>query len=444
MLLQTLISIVALFLSLVLLVMGNGMLGTVVALRMEVEGYLAGMAGVILAFFSVGFVLGTLYGIHVIQRVGHIRAFAVFGAVAGVVALIHSIHISVIGWALLRLVLGFCIAGLMLVTESWANTRATAENRGKLLATYMVLFYLAASVGQFLIAFGNPASHHLFIVSAILIVVSLVPLSLTRSPAPELEAGERLGIKKLWKRSELGVGGALFSAVVLSAFAAVGPIFAVRSGLDIGQVAAFMGLAILAAMFLQWPIGLLSDYVPRRVVILVVVGCSIIAGLIAAFFGDRSMLWLYLSVSLFHGLVACIYPLCLALTHDMLPNNQIIPASATMLYSYGLGSVVGPILGGLSITLFGPAGLFFMVAAMLTLLLMLGIHSSVKERDPAVEEQVHCVAVAPVSTSVILELDPRSEEFQESSDVQIDASLVESEAFAASASQTVDPPPHQP
>lgn len=430
MLLQTLLSIVALFLSLILLVMGNNLLGTVIALRMELEGYRAGIAGTVLAFFSIGFVLGSLLGIHVIRRVGHIRAFAVFGAVAGAAALLHSIHISVIGWGGLRLVLGFCIAGLMLITESWANTRATTETRGKLLATYMVLFYLAASLGQFLIGWGDPATHHLFIVAAILIVVSLIPLSLTRSPAPELEAGERLGILELWRKSALGVAGALFSAIALSAFAAIGPIFAVRSGLDVGQVAAFMGLAILAAMLLQWPIGLLSDYVPRRILILVVIGGSIAAGLVAAWLGDQSILWLYLSVSLFYGLVACIYPLCLALTHDMLVHHQIVPASATMLFSAGLGSVIGPILGGFSVTWLGPPGLFFLTAAALSLLLLLGIYSSLRERDPAVEEQTHCVGVAPVTTTVILELDPRQEDFEAYQDSEPDPLAAETAADA--------------
>lgn len=413
MVVRVVISIISLFLSLMLLVLGNGMLGTVVALRLEIEGFATGTAGLILALFSVGFVLGSIYAIRIVRRVGHIRAFAVFGAIAAAAALIHPLHISIAGWMALRLVLGFCIAGLTLVVESWINARATGETRGKLLATYMVLFYLAASSGQFLIALGDPALHHLFVFAVILICCSLVPVSLTRTPAPELEEGTRMKVRELWRASEMGVAGAFLSGIAMSAFSAVGPIYALQMGLAIEQVAAFMGIAILTAMFLQWPIGFLSDFLNRRVVLVIIAAAAMGTSVLTAIVGDWGAIWLYASVALFYGLAACLYPIALALTHDSLQQGQVVPASATFLLTFGAGTILGPIVGGLSVTLLGPAGLFYFVGGALGLLVLLSIHSFMTEQTPPVEEQTHCVGIAPVSTPVLMELDPRNDAFEE-------------------------------
>ncbi len=407
MLLPSILAVVTLFASLVLLVSGNAMMGTIAALRLEIDGFDPGIIGIVLALTALGFVLGSFYGVRIVQRVGHIRAFAAFAALAAAAALAHPLHVSVAAWAVLRLVLGFCVAGLMLVTESWINGRATTQTRGALLATYMVLFFLAASSGQFMVALGDPGEYPLFVVAGILIALSLVPVSLTASAPPEMEQADGLGLRTLWQRSELGLVGAATSGVVLGAFGTVGPVYAYEMGLPIEEVAAFMGMSILAAMALQWPVGYLSDRLPRRLVIIVIASAAATAAISTALFGHRSDLNLYIGVALLYGLAACIYPLCLALTHDMLSKAQIVPASSTMLLVNGIGAVAGPVAGGAAISLFGPAGLMYFLAGSLGVLVLLGLHSLVRETAPKVAEQSHCVGVAPVSTAAIVDLDPR-------------------------------------
>jgi MFS family permease len=407
MLSRTLLGFVALFASLVLVVAGNSALGTVAALRLEIEGFEPGTIGVVLAFTALGFVTGSLFGIRAVQRVGHVRAFAVFGAVAAAAALAHALHVSAPAWMVFRFALGFSIAGLMLVTESWVNARATPQTRGALLATYMVLFFLAASGGQFVVALGDPALHHLFIVAAMSLVLALVPVSLTRTPAPEASDAGRLSVAVLWRRAELGLAGAAVSGLLLGAFGTVGPVYGYEVGLEVDEIATFMGLSILAAMLVQWPMGYLSDYIPRRVAIVAVAAAALAAALFVAAFAQRSTAHLYGGVAAFYALASCVYPLCLALTHDMLDKAQIVPASATLLLANGVGAVAGPIVGGLAIDALGPRGLFLALAGGLGALLALAVHSFLRERAPRVAEQSHCVGIAPVSTTAILELDPR-------------------------------------
>jgi MFS family permease len=413
MVLRVVVSIIALFLSLVLLVMGNGMLGTLLAVRLELEGFEPALAGLVLAMFSVGYVAGSLYGIRVVERVGHIRAFAAFGAVAVVAILLHPLHVSVASWMVLRLVVGLCIAGLMLVTESWVNTRATTATRGKLLGVYMVLFFLAAASGQFLLALGDPVQHQLFSLAAILVSLSLIPLLLTRSPSPTPhEHGvEQIGVRTLLRVQAFGLFAAFLGGVTTSAFSAVGPMFAVKVGLGLSQISLFMGIATLAAMVFQWPVGLLSDRLPRGLVIVGVTAASLAASLAAALFGTASTVALFVLVALFVGTSSSLYALSLALTHDALHHTQIVPASATLLLVFGVGTVVGPVGGAAAMSLLGPGGLFFFTSGALAALLF-SAGTLWRQPAPPVQEQTHCYGVSPVATPVLMEIDPRNETFK--------------------------------
>ncbi len=435
---QVLFSIIALFTSLILLIIGNSALGTILAIRMELEGFRAGVSGTVLALYSVGFVLGSIYGIRVVNRVGHIRAFAVFAALAMAAVLLHPMQVNSLFWGSLRIIVGFCMAGLMLVTESWINTRATRENRGTLLAVYLIVFFLAAAGGQFLIGLGDPRDYQLFSLVGILMALSVVPISLTRAPAPEIQSEGRLGIGPLLRVAELGLAGAFLSGVVSSAFSAIAPMYALRVGLQVEQVSVFMGVSVLAAMVFQWPVGYLSDFVPRVLVILGVSLASLLASLGAMLLGGSSIPALFVMSALFFGLVSSLYAVSLALTHDVLEQGQIVPASATLLLMFGLGAIVGPIGGAVTMMLVGPAGLFGFTSSCLALLAFISVHAWFRQPIPTVEEQTHCVGVSPISTPVITELDPRNEEFESQLEEEL-AQIAEAQAEAEAPSDPTEP-----
>lgn len=410
--LRSVSSILALFLSMVLLTSGNTMLGTLLTLRMEIEGYTAARTGLILAFYPVGFVVGSLYGIHIIRRVGHIRAFAVFGALACAAILTHSLYVQTDLWLALRALVGFCMAGLFLIVESWVNAVATAQTRGTLLSVYLVLFYLAASGGQLMIGLGNAAQFHLFSFAAILVAVSLVPLSLTRSVAPQLPEAERVAVGQIFDKAPLAVVGALLSGLAMSSFSSMGPIYANRIGLDTSKLSLFMGMGVLSAMLFQWPVGKLSDLFPRSRVMLGLGFFGMSAAASAALFGDMSLTLLFLSVALYVGFASSLYPVSLALAHDQMHRDQIVGTNATLLLAFGVGTIGGPLVGSVSIWLLGPGGLFLFAAVVMGLLAITASYYWRSSPQVSVQEQGNFVAVGPVSTPALMELDPRDETYE--------------------------------
>ncbi|GGE64402.1 MFS transporter [Streptosporangium jomthongense] len=407
-------SLSALLLSIILLVGGNASLMTLLGIRLSIESVPPNIIGWVLVCYSVGFVLGTLYVHHIIERVGHIRAFAVFAAFAAVTSLLYPMAVSMVFWAFLRVLSGFSMAGVLVVIESWFSSRASNSNRGALFAVYQIVFYLSAAGGQLVVNLGDPVSFMPFSLAAILLTLALVPLSLTRMEAPLIEQVQRISIFTLARESFTGVSGALICGVLIGSFYALGPVYATLVGLDVAGTSTFMASAIVAAMLMAWPLGRLCDRFDRRRVMFWVAFFASLTAIAVSFTGAANPQLLMLLVGVFTGLSAMVYPISVAITNDRMESTRIVAASATLLLSYGVGSVIGPIVMAELIGLMGPRGLFMGSAGFLLVLAVVTSLRITYTDDVAVEDQEHYVPAMPETSAVLTELDPRNTEFHES------------------------------
>lgn len=407
-------SLSALILSIVLLVSGNAFLMTLLGVRLSIEAVSPDVIGWILVCYSIGFVLGTLYVHRIIGRVGHIRTFAAFAAMAAVCSLLYPMAVSEPFWALLRALSGFSAASVLVVIESWFSSRATNANRGTLFAIYQIVFYSSVAGGQLLMNVGEPSSFIPFSLAAVLLTVALIPLALTRMEAPEVGAIERLSFFTLARQSFTGVSGAVICGVMIGSFYALGPVYATMVGLDVSRVSTFMASAIIAAMIVAWPLGWLCDRLDRRWVMFWVALAAAVASALVVFFGAERLWLLTLLVAIFTGLSATLYPIAVAITNDRMESNRIVAASATLLLSYGVGSVIGPIVMSRMVAALGPEGLFIGNAGFLILLAAATRYRIASTRDVPVRDQEHFVPAMPESSTVLAEIDPRNEEFHES------------------------------
>ena len=113
------------------------------------KAFPSSLTGFVVAAYFCGLLLGGLFAAGVVARVGHIRSFAAFASIMSISALLHPIFIDGWAWMLFRLTAGFCMAGMIIVTESWLNETATNATRGKILSVYMITNYFAAGCGNF-------------------------------------------------------------------------------------------------------------------------------------------------------------------------------------------------------------------------------------------------------------------------------------------------------
>jgi MFS family permease len=351
-----------------LLMLGAGLQGTLLAVRATLEQFGTFAIGLIMSCFYIGYMIGSAAAPVLVQRVGHIRVYTALSAIASATILLQAIFTVPALWAVLRLVSGFCFAGIYVVAESWLNDRASNRSRGMLLALYMLVLYVGLGGGQFLLNAADPRETTLFIVVAVLISLAIVPMSLSVQRAPDFSVPHKIGFRDLYRISPLGVVGVMFSGAIVSALFSMGPVYAQLIGLNAADIATFMAASILAAVATQVPVGRLSDRMDRRtVLIFVCIGAAALAAS-AAVLGHVPKSVLFLIAAGFGGLVLTLYALSLSHINDHLEPRQIVSASATVILLNGVGATAGPLLVALLMDRLGPAAYFGSLSIMLSCL----------------------------------------------------------------------------
>ncbi|HKK13320.1 MAG TPA: MFS transporter [Gammaproteobacteria bacterium] len=352
----------SIFLGVAALGAGYGLMMTLVSVRLARGALTNGAIGAVTSVFFLGGIAGVWYSRWVIERVGHIRSFAAFAALLACVTVTHTLTANPWAWALLRGLAGFFFYALLLVAESWLNEETPPAARGRILAGYMIVYFLSQVAGQLLLNVADTGSRALFTLSAMLIVISLVPVSLVRSAQPRAIEARRLRFAELVRISPLAVTGCFVGGFLMSAYYAMAPVFGQRIGLSDSQISLMMASALAGGLLGQWPLGSWSDRVGRHRA-LAVVALAIVAGGLA---GNLPHLPFWGLLGLMAGLgtaLFSVYPLSNAQANDFVEPRHTVALGRGLLMVFGVGSVVAPLVVGVSMDLLGPGGLFAAVAA---------------------------------------------------------------------------------
>jgi MFS family permease len=348
--------------TLAVLMIGFGLLTSLVGVR-GTEAFGAGVMGVAGSVHYAGFLAGAFVIPRLLSTVGHIRVYGAIASAAAVIVLVFPFALNAPTWISIRLLLGICLSGMYIVAESWLNSVATNETRGRLLAVYLVTVNLAFGGGQYLLSVLGAEGVLPFVVGSALVSLSVIPLSLTTAPAPGLPArSNRPPVRQIIHVAPLGVATAVVSGLGVGVAVGMGPTFGVESGLDVNQVATMMAIAMIGGVLLQWPIGVWSDRVPRRKVILttaLLAGGVVLIGLLF----EPGTWGSYGALGLFTALSFPLYSLAISHVNDVIEPELRVPASGVMTMAYGAGSVAGPALAGMVFDLTGPASYWVMMSA---------------------------------------------------------------------------------
>ncbi|WP_339082951.1 MFS transporter [Pseudomonas sp. TMP9] len=349
-----------------LLLLGNGLLNTLLTLRGVAEGYSTSMLGLIMSGYFVGFLLGTWLAIPLVRRVGHIRAFAFCAALAAITALLHVLIVDPWVWLGLRVLYGLALVSLYMVIESWLNAQVPNEKRGQVFAVYMAVNLGALAAAQQLLNLAAPTDFVLFVLAAMLISAALMPITLTRQVQPSVPDTLHTNLRQIAGIAPLAIAAAGLSGLALGAFWGMAPVYASLSGFDATGVGLLMSSSILGGALLQWPIGIYSDKHDRRLVLLWVVALAVLVALLMSLLPAGPLL--LGSIFVWGGLAFAIYPIAVAQLIDQLHSDEILAGSSSLLMVNGIGSVCGPLIAGVLMDHLGAQALPLYFAAVLTVL----------------------------------------------------------------------------
>jgi MFS family permease len=394
----------------VCLEMALGILAPTITLQLAHRNTPAELIGLIGSAYFIGFLLGTLTCHRVIDRVGHIRGFAVFAAIAATMALLFVVFDQTYVWVILRVIGGYAIAGQYVVVESWLNDKASNENRGRVFSLYMMVSWAASGISPLALNLGDPTGHLLLTLAAIALIVSLIPLGLTRIGNPEIGEREHFGLIRLYKISPTGIIACFSSGIATPAFYALLPAYMVDVGFTIRQLSFVYSFSTIAGLLAQYPIGYLADHLGRRPMMLATSLGSAGAAIGLYIVGEHSFAALAGLIFVFEGLMAPLYALGVGQTSDYIEKKDFVAASSGLLFAWGLGSAIGPAVAGGLIGIFGPRGLFLFMAGALIVFVIFLVFRMITRRAKAAREQLNYVAVPMTQgTYGAPELDPRGE-----------------------------------
>lgn len=364
--LRTLRPVASLLTGTAFLLIGVGLLNTLIPLRGMAAGYSGTLLGGLTSAYYAGYFIGTFAMPPLVRRIGHIRAFAFCAACAACVVLLHALGENPIAWLLLRLLTGIVLVGLYAIIESWLNAQSAPAQRGTVFAAYMVVNLCSLALAQQLLRIGGQP-FVLFTVVALAICAATLPVLLTRQAQPQPQATPKLQLGLLFGIAPTAGAGALLSGLAMGAFWGLLPVYARRVGFDTATVSTYMSVAILGGAALQWPLGRLSDLHDRRVVLAGVAALAALTAL-AALATDGDVWPAMTLIFLFGGMAFAIYPIVVAHLVEHTPQDSLMAASSSVLLVYGVGSALGPLIAGALIATVGAWSLFAWFAAIHALL----------------------------------------------------------------------------
>lgn len=342
---------------------GNGLQSSLIGLRADLEGFTTAVIGVVMTGYYAGFLAGAFFVPRIVGAVGHVRVYSGLASMGSIALLVYSLFVDPALWFGMRVVTGFCMAGLYIVAESWLNGVVANESRGRVLSIYMVVVSGGLAVGQLLLNLADPAGFELFVVASVLVSMAVVPIALAPSNAPVVEPFERgLPFREVFQIVPLGVSGVAISGISGGAVFGMGAVWAANSGLGVGRISLFMGLALIGGVVFQWPLGALSDVISRRKVLLLstsgAAACAVWLWTI-----DPSSTLILAGGFLFGGFSFPMYSLGVSHANDALPHDRLVAASAVLMFSNGVGAVLGPASASFTMSALGVDGFWLFLLA---------------------------------------------------------------------------------
>ncbi len=410
---KTLAPVYALLAGTGILLLGNGLLSTLTPVRADLQAFGSFWIGWIGAAYFVGFIVGCYVCPRLVSRVGHIRVFAALAALASTAPLLQVMALHPGAWIGIRAILGFCLAGLYMVIESWLNDIATRATRGTIFSGYMLVNLVAIAAGQYLLLLADPAQAELFLVVAILIAFALIPVSLTRASAPPPPVQATPHLRRLYLLSPVGFVGCLIVGMANGAFWSLSAVYAREVGLSYTGIAVFISSAIIGGALIQWPLGKISDSMAdRRKLIAIVSGAASLLSIVLVIGNLLPGFSLYGVAFLFGSAVFSLYGLCVAHANDHAEPSEFVQVSASLLLVFGAGAAIGPVIASAIMQVAGNLYLFSFTAVAQAVMTAY-VFYRMRQRGPVQPEDREDYVSTTRTSPELFALDPRGQETAE-------------------------------
>ncbi len=394
----------ALFLGMFMLMIGNGLQGTLLGLRGEMEGFSTLELSIVMSAYFAGFLFASKMVPELIRRVGHVRVFAALGSTISAVLILYPTLAEPWAWTIGRVLIGFCFCGVYVTAESWLNDASTNETRGQSLSVYMIVQMAGIVFAQYILSQGDVSGYTLFIIPSVLVSLAFAPILLSVKPTPAFDQTKPMTIRRLIEASPLACFGMFMLGGIFSAQFGMSAIYATRAGFTVGEVSLFVSAIYVAALVAQYPIGWASDRMDRR---LLIIGVCVV-GAMGALIGTvlpGSLFIALVAGALVGGTSNPLYALLIAYANDYLEREDMAAASGGLLFINGIGAIAGPLIVGAMLDVYGPQGYWAFLAFLLGAVAIYAVWRLGRRKRGELDlETVPYAQVGPSTTPIVAEM----------------------------------------
>ncbi|MDF1871568.1 MFS transporter [Vannielia sp.] len=392
----------ALLLGVMLLMVGNGIQGTLLGIRGANEGFSTLEISIVMSAYFLGFLGGSRMAPEMIRRVGHVRVFAALASMISAVLILFPSYAAPWAWIIERVVIGFCFSAVYVTAESWLNNAVTNEIRGKALSLYMIVQMTGIVAAQGLLVIPDETGFLLFVIPSVLVSISFAPILLNVQPTPAFETTKAMSLLQLYTISPLGVVGAFLLGGANAATFGMAAVFATQAGLSVGQTSGFVASIFVGGLVMQYPIGWISDRMDRRMLIAMIAMLGGIGAIFGFVYGDAYTAVLAAGFAI-GGMTNPLYSLLIAYTNDFLEPEDMAAASGGLIFVNGVGAIAGPIVTGWFMGLIGPTGFFIYIGGLMAAITGYAFWRMTRRPSTPVDETTSYTPVLSSSTPVAME-----------------------------------------
>ena len=293
------------------------------------------------SIYYLGLLIGSLMIEPIIAKIGHRIAFISFlTLLASTVAVLPLFPHKEL-WLFSRLIAGMAVAGIFVVVESWLLIGDSAKERAKRLGFYMTSLYGGTTIGQLAVGYFGVQGFVPFIVILVLLLIAILPPLFVKQGQPNSHGHQVLSLKQISRLSKPAIIGCITSGVVMGSIYGLMPLALKASSLSTNQVGVLMAAIILGGMVIQPIISKLSIVMSKTLLLALMSLLGVFAMGLTYLSSDYIML---VSALALLGMSAfALYPIAITLACDNLDSSYIVAATQVMLFSYSIGSALGPI-----------------------------------------------------------------------------------------------------
>ena len=340
------LAVASIILSAGLTAIGNGLMFSYIPVSLGAAGYPPTWAGWILTSLAIGGMIACFGTGLVVRRVGHARAFMLFSAMLVLSNAGVGVGVSPVAWLFARALYGFAIGGFFIVAQSWLNDAVENRVRGRTMAAFYVVYIVGLGCGSLVMGVLDlTVAASAPLTAIVTTALAMIPMGLTRLPQPAPPASASVALRRAWQISPVGIAGMLAAGGLSMMIAGFAPIHATASGYSQQEVALLLFAMPLGTLFVQIPLGWISDRTDRRLVLVAASIMVALGGVTAGIFDGSALVTMIVIYMVWDGASESIYALATAHAGDRAGGDDMVMMQSTLLFAWSFAGFIVPGVG---------------------------------------------------------------------------------------------------